>query len=98
MLPRPTSHRPLNLLRYDEDYTYLRGSTQRSGFLDAIKFIPPARGSFQSFLVRSNHAQAEDSGDFVAAGRLETNGHFLLILHHLCGNWVFHIVKMRRAG
>src|SRR2546429_1514757 len=31
---------PLKLLRYDENYSYLRDPARRSDYLDAIKFIP----------------------------------------------------------
>src|SRR5437870_5181850 len=31
---------PFKLIRYDESYDYLRDPSQRSDYLDAIKFIP----------------------------------------------------------
>ncbi len=36
----PPSAPPFKQLRYDEKYAYLRDASRRSGYLDAIKFIP----------------------------------------------------------
>src|SRR6266436_8869439 len=38
--PTPPSPPPFLKLRYDESYEYLRDPSQRSDYLDAIKFIP----------------------------------------------------------